>query len=83
MKIDTLSGVVEFDWNEANITHITNHNVTPEEAEEIFSDKTLLSLIPLAAVKVTREATGKNSRAYWNDLMNQKLNLLMKIKKIL
>ena len=39
MKIDTLSGVVEFDWNEANITHITNHNVTPEEAEEIFSDK--------------------------------------------
>lgn len=31
--------VVEFDWDEANISHITKHNVVPEEAEDVFFDK--------------------------------------------
>lgn len=26
----------EFDWDEANISHIALHNVTPEEAEEVI-----------------------------------------------
>ena len=33
------SGITEFDWDEANIAHISRHNVQPEEAEEIFFDK--------------------------------------------
>jgi hypothetical protein len=25
-----------FDWNEANLNHIAEHEVTPEEAEEVL-----------------------------------------------
>ena len=39
MKVRALTKFAEFDWDEANILHIAKHNVTPEEAEEIFSDK--------------------------------------------
>ncbi|MBI4009501.1 BrnT family toxin [Candidatus Roizmanbacteria bacterium] len=39
MKKSPLSSVVGFDWDEANILHIAKHDVTPAEAEEIFSDK--------------------------------------------
>ena len=39
MSGDVLKGVVGFDWNEANIQHIAEHDVTPSEAEEIFSDE--------------------------------------------
>lgn len=27
-----------FDWNEANVSHISRHNVIPEEAEEALLD---------------------------------------------
>lgn len=30
--------VVSFEWDEANIEHIAIHNVTPNEAEDIFFD---------------------------------------------
>jgi len=30
--------VTGFDWDEANISHIAKHNVTPAEAEELFFD---------------------------------------------
>ena len=39
MNVDVLKGVVGFDWNEANIEHIAEHDVTPDEAEEVFSDE--------------------------------------------
>ena len=39
MNIYALRGVIGFDWNEANIKHIAEHDVTPEEAEEVFSDE--------------------------------------------
>jgi uncharacterized protein len=28
--------MVEFDWDDANIRHIAEHDVTPEEAEEVL-----------------------------------------------
>jgi uncharacterized DUF497 family protein len=30
-----------FDWNDANITHIARHNVTQEEAEQVFANDPL------------------------------------------
>jgi uncharacterized protein len=39
MNLDVLKGVIGFDWNEANIEHIAEHDVTPDEAEEVFSDE--------------------------------------------
>jgi uncharacterized protein len=39
MNIDVLTGVIGFDWDEANIEHIAEHDVTPDEAEEVFSDE--------------------------------------------
>jgi uncharacterized protein len=39
MNLNVLTGVVGFDWNEANIEHIAEHDVTPDEAEEVFSDE--------------------------------------------
>lgn len=39
MKLSLLNGVTGFEWDEANIMHIAKHDVTPEEAEEVFSDK--------------------------------------------
>ena len=30
-----------FDWNEANITHIAEHNVAPHEAEEAYNSNPL------------------------------------------
>lgn len=38
MIIDVFDGVLGFDWDEGNIEHIAEHEVTPEEAEEVFSD---------------------------------------------
>jgi len=38
MKSDILDGVTEFEWDEANITHIARHDVAPEEAEDVFFD---------------------------------------------
>lgn len=32
-------GVSGFDWDEANISHIARHNVTPDEAEQVFFDE--------------------------------------------
>ena len=29
---------VEFEWDDANESHIAEHGVTPEEAEEVFFD---------------------------------------------
>lgn len=39
MKLSLLNGVTGSEWDEANIMHIAKHDVTPEEAEEVFSDK--------------------------------------------
>jgi uncharacterized DUF497 family protein len=36
--IDVLEGVVGFEWDEGNIEHIVEHDVTPDEAEQVFSD---------------------------------------------
>ena len=33
-----LDGVSGFEWDETNIAHIARHNVTPEEAEQVFFD---------------------------------------------
>ncbi|OGD92850.1 hypothetical protein A2697_05235 [Candidatus Curtissbacteria bacterium RIFCSPHIGHO2_01_FULL_41_44] len=33
-----LDDVAGFEWDEANIAHIARHNVTPEEAEQVFFD---------------------------------------------
>ena len=30
---------LEFEWDEANISHIARHKVSPEEAEKVFFDK--------------------------------------------
>jgi len=38
MKLDIFDGIVGFDWDEANILHIADHGVEPDEAEEVFSD---------------------------------------------
>jgi uncharacterized protein len=38
METDILEGVTGFEWDEGNIEHIAEHNVTPAETEEIFSD---------------------------------------------
>jgi uncharacterized DUF497 family protein len=29
---------VEFDWDDANVDHIAEHDIDPEEAEEAFGD---------------------------------------------
>src|SRR5687767_15056799 len=39
MNTDILKGVISFDWNEANIDHIAEHDVTPNKVEEVFSDE--------------------------------------------
>lgn len=39
MRKSYLVGVTGFEWDKANTLHIANHEVTPEEAEEVFSDK--------------------------------------------
>src|SRR5215216_5735473 len=38
MEIDILEGVDRFDWDEGNIEHIAEHEVTLDEAEEVFAD---------------------------------------------
>lgn len=38
MVISKLRDVNSFEWDDANIEHIASHNVTPEEAEQIFFD---------------------------------------------
>lgn len=30
--------IKKFDWDERNIEHIARHNITPEEAEDIFPE---------------------------------------------
>ena len=32
---------MQFDWNEANISHIALHNVTPDEAEQVVENEPL------------------------------------------
>lgn len=32
----------EFDWNEANVSHIARHRITPEEAEQVLTGAPLL-----------------------------------------
>ena len=39
MAVSKLRNVVGFEWDEANIEHIAQHNVIPSEAEEIFFDR--------------------------------------------
>lgn len=36
-----MTGGVEFDWDEANISHIARHEVTPEEAEQAILNNAL------------------------------------------
>src|SRR3954453_18069283 len=38
MEIDILEEVTGVAWDEGNIEHIAEHNVMPEEAEELFFD---------------------------------------------
>jgi uncharacterized DUF497 family protein len=38
MAMDVLEGVIGFEWDEGNIEHIAEHDVIPDEAEEVFSD---------------------------------------------
>ena len=38
MAVSKLKNVVGFEWDEANVEHISRHNVAPAEAEEIFFD---------------------------------------------
>lgn len=38
MAVSKLRLVIGFEWDEANIEHIAQHNVSPAEAEEIFFD---------------------------------------------
>ena len=37
-EMSLLDGVSGFEWDEANLAHIARHNVTPEEAEQVFFD---------------------------------------------
>ncbi len=39
MKLHKLEKILEFEWDEANISHIAKHHVLPKEAEEVFFDK--------------------------------------------
>lgn len=39
MSLPKLEKVLEFEWDEANVSHIAKHNVVPKEAEEVFFDK--------------------------------------------
>lgn len=39
MEIPDLKGVIGFEWDMGNLTHIARHNVTSDEAEEVFSDR--------------------------------------------
>ena len=39
MILEVFQGVTGFEWDRANIAHIANHKVLPDEAEEVFSDK--------------------------------------------
>ena len=39
MSKHSLHSVSEFKWDDANIAHIARHNVSPEEAEDVFFDK--------------------------------------------
>jgi len=38
MEIPALKGGTGFEWDIGNLTHIEQHNVSPDEAEEVFSD---------------------------------------------
>jgi uncharacterized DUF497 family protein len=39
MYKDHLAGVTGYDWDNANISHIAKHHVTPDEAEDVFFDE--------------------------------------------
>ncbi len=34
--------IAEFEWDEANINHIANHGIEPEEAEEVLRNRPVL-----------------------------------------
>ncbi len=38
MVLSSFIKIKRFDWSNANIEHIARHNVTPDEAEEVFLD---------------------------------------------
>lgn len=38
MAVSRLRSVAGFEWDKANVEHITRHNVSPAEAEEVFFD---------------------------------------------
>lgn len=38
MTKDETLDISEFEWDRANIEHIAEHNVVPEEAEQVFFD---------------------------------------------
>lgn len=46
-----------FDWDDANIRHIAEHGVTPEEAEEVILGNTL-------EMDFERSITGENRWSY-------------------
>lgn len=39
MVLPKLDKALEFEWDEANMAHISRHDVVPKEAEEVFFDK--------------------------------------------
>ena len=34
--------IAEFEWDDANIDHLAEHGVEPEEAEEVFADHPII-----------------------------------------
>jgi uncharacterized DUF497 family protein len=50
--VSYVSREAKFDWDEANIRHITRHGVTPQEVEEAFAND---PLVVLATQKRSRE----------------------------
>ncbi|MBI2268110.1 MAG: BrnT family toxin [Candidatus Blackburnbacteria bacterium] len=39
MATFSLRGIVGFEWDKGNISHIAKHNVAPRESEDVFFDK--------------------------------------------
>jgi len=43
-----MKGAAGFDWDEANITHIARHDVTPQEVEQAYTNDPLIVLATLS-----------------------------------
>jgi uncharacterized DUF497 family protein len=39
-----MAGAAKFDWDDANISHIARHGVTPEEVEQAFANDSIVVL---------------------------------------